>query len=386
MFKRLSLPLCLILALMLPFWPSHAQTPTPPTKLGVHLLLDDGRNQWPLEQWRDHLAHAPRGGYVVQLVRSDDLDPVRWQHFMDLCAAFDLHPILRLATTFNTEQGWWEAPAPDPDGSYSTLARAYADFITALEWPTEAHPITIGNEPNHGNEWGGRPDPAAYARFLLDVAHALHTADPAALVLNAGFDTHAPHTGSIPFADGSRFMDAESFMDGLVAAYPSVFTVLDGWASHAYPLGAFIAPPWEQAMQIDYLNDATNPAHQEPPTDVVNRGINGYTWELWKLSTYGIDPLPVYITETGWRHSQAPYPDTATAALYTELALWGNHGCYPALPDVGWTPLLEDSRVVAVNFFALDGHPAEWSHTNWLDMQADGTIAGTLITIQRTCP
>lgn len=357
-----------------------------PTQIGVHLLLDDGRNQWPLEQWRDHMAYAPRGGYVVQLVRSDDLDPTRWQHFMDICAEFDLKPILRLATTFNTQRGWWEAPSPDPDGSYTTLARTYADFISALGWPTETHPVIVGNEPNHGNEWGGVPDPAAYARFLLDVANTLHRTDSAVLVLNAGFDTHAPHTGSIPFADGSRFMDAESFMDAMVAAYPAIFTVLDGWVSHAYPLGAFIAPPWQQAFQIDYLNDAANPAHQDPPADVVNRGINGYTWELWKLGTYGIDPLPVYITETGWRHSQDPYPDLATTRRYIELALWGNQGCFPTVPTSGWIPLLEDSRVAAVIFFALDGHPTEWSHTNWLDMQADGQIRGSLLDLERTCP
>src|SRR5688500_16660803 len=54
-------------------------------KLGVHLLLDDGRNQWPVEVWREHLGYARYAvgdwGYVTELIRGDDLDTARWQIF-----------------------------------------------------------------------------------------------------------------------------------------------------------------------------------------------------------------------------------------------------------------------------------------------------------------
>lgn len=375
--------------------PKPSQTPaptaepaTPRDKRGIHLLLDDGRNAWPVELWPTHLQYARRAvgpwGYVTELVRGDDLDVERWQLFFDLCAEYELTPILRLATTYDRDRLWWRAPEPDADGTYRSTAARYAAFVGALEWPTGEHYVIVGNEPNHGNEWGGRPDPAAYARFLVDVATAVHAADPDARVLNAGFDPYTPHTGSRPFIDGLYYMDEETFLDEMYAAVPDVFEHLDVWCSHAYPQGPFSAPPWEQTYGRDLINDAANPRHVEPPEGIYNRGINGYEWELFKLSTYGVTHLPVMITETGWRHAEstdplatdggANLPDAATAARYFDLALYGNHGRYPEWPEEGWTPWQEDPRVVAVTPFALDGLPREWGHTNWLALNAAGEI------------
>ncbi|MBN1311654.1 MAG: hypothetical protein JXB30_09560 [Anaerolineae bacterium] len=362
----------------------------PANRLGVHLLLDDGRQSWPVEVWPEHLRYARQAvgewGYVTELVRLDDLAPEKWQAFFDLCADRHLIPILRLATVYNVEHGWWDAPEPDDAGTYFTTADQYTRFIMALDWPVDAPIIVVGNEPNHGNEWGGRPDPAAYARFLIDVADALHAAEPDVQVLNAGFDPYTPHTGSTPWVDGMFYMDEESFMDGMVAAYPGVFEHIDGWASHPYPMGTFAAPPWEQTYQVDWLNDASNPAHVEPPPGVVNRGVNGYEWELFKLATYGVHPLPIYITETGWRHAESANPDSVdsspalpdaqTAAHYLDLALRGNGGRYPDWPEEGWTPWPADARVVAVTPFALDGNPVDWGHTNWLHLDEGGEVLG----------
>ena len=370
---------------------SSRQDTQPPNKRGVHLLLDDGRNQWLVEQWASHMAYARHAagewGYVTQVVRGDDLDPVRWQAFMDLCAVYRLTPILRLATTFDHESGYWNAPTPDPDNRYVTVAGQYADFVAALQWPTDAHRVIVANEPNHGNEWGGVPNPAAYARFLIDVAAALHAADPAAMVMNAGFDHYSPHTGGIPFVNGMAYMDAESFMDGMVTAYPDVFTHIDAWSSHPYPLGAFSQPPWEQQFHIDYLNGASNPGHLTPPAGIYNRGVNAYEWELLKLASYGVEGLPVYITETGWRHAESTdpaaldngraWPDATTVGIYVDLVMYGNNGRYPNLPEDGWRPWQDDPRVVGVTFFALNGVPLEWGHTNWLQIDADGTVLGT---------
>ena len=355
-----------------------------PNKLGVHLLLDDGRFQWPLSAWETHLQYAAQAvgpwGYVTQLVRLDDLNVAKWQQFMDLCAAQELTPILRLATTFDQEAGWWVAPALDENGrSFQTVAEQYSGFVAALDWPTAQHFVIVGNEPNHGDEWGGRPDPAAYAQFLLDTAVALHTADPQSVVLNAGLDPYTPHTGSQPFVNGLWYIDSGTFLAEMVAAQPAVLTVLDGWASHPYPQGPFAAPPWVQSYQVDWLNDVTNPAHLTPPDAIFNRGINGYAWELWWLEQHGVVDLPVFITETGWRHSDPAYPDASLANDYLNLALRGNNGRFPHYPETGWTPWLADPRVVAVTPFALDGNPAEWWHTNWLEMESDGRIAGWLI-------
>ena len=88
----------------------------------------------------------------------------------------------------------------------------------------------------------------------------------------------------------------------------------------------------------------------------------------------------MFITETGWRHAESggeALPDAETIAVYLDLTLRGNGGRYPEYPEEGWTPWLDDPRVMAVTFFALDGFPAEWGHTNWLVLGAEGDVLGT---------
>lgn len=373
--------------------PTSPPTPTPaaaPNLLGVHLLLDDGRHAWPMDRWPAHLRAARAlvgaGGQVVQLVRLDDLSPTRWQAWLDLCAALDLRPILRLATTFDTAAGYWTAPPPDADGRYHTVAARYAAFVAALRWPAGPPTVLVGNEPNHGEEWGGVADPAAYARFLIDVAAALHAVDPAVRVVNAPLDHYAPHTNGLPFVNGFTYVDAETFMDAMRTEAPEVFTVIDAWGAHPYPLGPFVEGPWQQAFQIDLLNEAHNPAHTAPPAGLYNRGVNAYLWELHKLETYGVRDLDVLITETGWRHAESTvadakdggrdWPEVRTVAGYVDLALNGNGGRYPGWPETGWTPWRADPQVKAVVFFALNGLPAEWGHTNWLELDPTGEVLG----------
>ena len=351
--------------------------PAPPSeaKKGVHLLLSDTFHEWPRPIWRTHIAAAAdileEGGFVTQLIRSDDLDVEKWQHFLDLCAEFNLTPIVRLATTDNPEIGGWNAPPVDADGSYTTIAGEFAAFVGALEWVT-APTIIVHNEPNHGNEWGGVVDPVGYARYLIAVADALHAVNGDTIVLNAPFDTFAPHTNGEWFLGGPPLTDAESFMDEMVSAEPDVFTHIDGWATHPYPLGAFIQPPWSRETAFDYLNGASNPYSRPVPRGVHNRGINSYEWELYKLEQYGVDELPVYITETGW------YNDAPNADIWLDLALRGNNGRYPDQPDAtGWIPWLEDDRVVAITPFAFNGDPTRWGRFNWLVLDEDGTILDT---------
>lgn len=358
-------------------------------KVGVHLLLDDGRQMWDDSLWDDHMAYAaqivPPGGFVVQVVRADDVDAGKWQHFLDLCAQYGIVPVLRLATIFDYEKGYWEAPTADPDGRYTTLANNYANFLAALNWHTNNPYAILLNEPNNGVEWAGRPDPAAYARFFVDTARILKDRLPTVQILNAALDLYAPDTGSQPFDNGWYYINASRFMDEMVAAEPDVFTVIDVWNSHPYPMNGFRAPPWERRYQFDTLNDAL-PVTERPPSRVHNRGVNGYEWELWKLERFGIKDLLVMITETGWRHREGSpdsldagvdYPLAKDAAAYLDLAMRGNHGRYPHLRSVGWIPWLQDARVIGVVVFALNGTPEEWAHTNLLRLDTDGTVSGT---------
>lgn len=339
--------------------PERRLVETPVNKRGIHLLLDDGRSAWSPDIWPIHLQEARElvgeWGFVTQLIRLDDLDVTKWQTFMDLCAELHLTPMIRLATVYDMEQQVWIVP---PDSA----PQQYADFLAQLDWPTEQHFIVVGNEVNHGEEWGGRPDPSAYVAFLRQTAVLIKQQDPHARLLNAPLDLYTPHSGERPFDNGFYYMDAETFMDEMWQADPDIFAYLDAWASHPYPEGPFSAPPEQASYQFDRLNGATNPHAQTPPVGIYNRGLKGYEWELWKLSTYGVEELPVFITETGWRYGDGyPDPDTLTAYWAEASELW-----------------FSDARIYGVTPFALNGHPTEWHHTNWLVVTETGEIVGEL--------
>ncbi len=351
------------------------------SKIGVHLLLDDGRNTWDPSLWSAHLDFAAQAvgerGFVVQVVTQDNMDVDHWQQFMDLAGEHNLTPILRLATTFDTEAGVWTAP----NSNHEMLASEWADFLNGLDWHGDQKYIIVLNEPNNGHEWGGTPDPVAYANLLATFADTFHADVEGALVLNGALDLYAPDTGSTPLDedDGISFISAPRFMDEMVAAVPDIFERIDVWNSHSYPVG-FSEPPRTQSLHFDAVNDAEEIEFEDLPELTYNRGINGYEWELWKLEEYGLDPMPlVMITETGWRHSAGrsdsadagdDYPTPQLAATFLENALSGH-------PSGNYDPLLADDRILGVIVFALNGIPSEWSHTNLLIMTDDGEVLGT---------
>jgi len=395
-FSGLILAILLVLSLVTI---SDTQAhPTPDdldySKIGVHTLLDDGRNYWVPEAWADHMDYAAAasgpGGIVVQVIRVDDMRVAKWQNFIDHAAARELTPVLRLSTTFDRENRVWNPPEPDEFGLYLEWGERYAAFINGLTWPDpDRKHVIILNEPNNGHEWGHRPDPVAYAQFFAQVADTLKREVPGVVILNGAIDLYAPDTGTQPFPNSDTyFINAATFMDAMVTAVPNVFEYVDVWNSHSYPMHTFTAAPWEREYHFDVMHDA--PAVTDnPPDGVMNRGINGYEWELWKLESYGVDTtdLPIMITETGWRHNagdaasadyMAGYPSPKRAAQYLDMAMRGNvDGHHPDAPQDGWTPWLADERMVGVAYFALDGVPWEWSHTNLLMVAENGETLGT---------
>lgn len=364
--------------------PGETPTPVAINKRGVHLLLDDGNVKFSEEVWEQHVVWAARltgpGGYVVQLVRSNDLDPASWQHLVNLLDREGLIPIIRLATYKDEHNQWWTAPSPDPDGvSYKSEADRFRRFFDAIDWPTETVLVTVANEVNRPDEWGGSPDPAAYARFLRDMTEALRRVTSVkVLVLNGALDSYAP---SADF--GRTFaIDSERFMEGMIAEVPDIFEQLDGWASHAYPLGPFVEHPGRQLFKIDDVRPEAT-ARRRPPAGIHNRGVNGYEWELWKLQQLGVSKeLPVYVTESGWRHARTQHPNardkdfaTVEDGRFANLVSLTFDGPTNG-PAEGWIPWNHDARVQAVALFALAGRPDHWGHTNLLLVDEGGRIQG----------
>lgn len=366
-----------------PLEPTPTAPPPAANKRGVHLLLDDGNVQLPRDVWDDHLSWAARligrGGYVVQLIRSDDLDAAVWQPFFDAAARERLVPIVRLATHKSSTGDWWVRPETDADGlGYRTWALRVRRFLESIHWRVDMILVTVSNEPNRADEWGGAADPAAYARYLRDTSEALRSVSSVRVrVLNGALDPYAP---SDPQAEYPN-VDAERFMEQMERAVPGVLGSLDGWASHPYPLGPFIHHPRAQEYRIDDVRP--DPLPRRAPPGTPNRGINGYAFELWKLRSLGVErAYPVYITESGWRHANSQVARSADSmnATVDDVAL----GQYIALafdgPDdhaaEGWIPWNHDPRVHAVALFALGGRPELWGHTNLVRMDATGRIAG----------
>jgi hypothetical protein len=371
--------------------PPPTSTPRPPTptpiainKRGLHLLLDDGTTRFPETLWEQQIVWAGRlsgpGGYAVELVRSNDLKPDSWQHMIDLLDREGQIPIIRLATFKDERNQWWTAPQPDPDGrSYKSAADRFRRFFDAITWHADTVLVTVANEPNRPDEWGGAPSPAAYARYLRDVAEAMgRVTSVKVLVLNGALDAYAP---SASFG-ATYAIDSDLFMEGMATEVPDIFERLDGWASHAYPLGPFTEDPGHQIFKIDDVRPNATP-RQEPPPGIANRGVNGYEWELWKLQQLGVEKtLPVYVTESGWRHrasqsANARDHDFATVddARFAELVGLAFDGP-PTGKAEGWTPWNADPRVKAVALFALAGRPEDWGHTNLLLLDPSGRIQG----------
>lgn len=365
--------------------PSVAMPEPPPSRVGVHMLSSEGRTPWPARAWREHTLLAAEaighGGYVVQLLSEGNRDLHYWQSFMAGARKAGLRPIVRLATRYDRQYRWWRAPRPDRSGGgYRTYAVHLRVFLEQLRWPPGERVVIVGNEPNRGDEWQNRPNPAAYARYLRDVADELRPLGYT--VLNGPLDQYCPNTNGGKIG-GVRYLDAESFMDGMRDAVPDVFAKIDGWAAHSYPQGPFSAPPAQQSFKVDLINGAENPRQSQPNPGVVNRGINGYTFELQKLSEYGVEPPPVWITETGWRHAESPEPspndregaklDEHQVAEQMQLALAGPPDGSTA---EGYTPWLRDPRVRAVVFFGFNGDPQRWGHSSWLKLDSKGNVLG----------
>ncbi len=208
-------------------------------------------------------------GYVVVTIAKNERDLNRWQNFLNQTNKYHLVPIIRLATEFDSQNGYWKKPGEND-------AKDWADFLSKLYFPTKNRYIQIYNEVNRDNEWGGTTDPSSYAKELSKTIDVLKSKSDDFFVLNAPLDLALQNSKtSIEASEFFREMDASTSS--------GIFKKLDGWASHSYP----------------------NPNFSASPDKLGRIGINGYNWELSEISAFtkGKD-LPVFITETGWKREE----------------------------------------------------------------------------------
>ena len=236
----------------------------PNNRFGIHIIdendLQDAAN----------LVNSSGGdwGYVKIVIREDDRNLEKWQAIFDRMRKMHLIPLVRLAT--KVENGVWIKPREaDLD--------SWVEFLAKLNWVIENRYVIIFNEPNHAQEWGGEVDPKSYAWFLKEFSSKLKERSEDFFILPAGLDASAPN--------GFDTLDEVTFLQRLVAAEPEIFKSIDGWTSHSYP----------------------NPDFSGSPLASGRGSVRTFAWELNLLENYGVNNLPIFITETGWQHSDGIY-------------------------------------------------------------------------------
>ncbi|MBI2019976.1 hypothetical protein HYS94_00975 [Candidatus Daviesbacteria bacterium] len=274
----------------------------PNNKFGIHIIQATPDESSPAAQLVNTNGDW---GYITFLIESKDRNQGKWQEFFNDLRKRHLIPIVRLATKPLNEH--WERP-------YEGEEQAWADFLDNLNWPTKNRYVIIYNEPNHGKEWNNVTDPISYAQVLNKTIDALKKKSEDFFVLNAGLDASAPH-------QPPNYFDERLFLQEMEKAVPGIFNKLDGWVSHSYP----------------------NPEFRGSPTAVGRGTVKTYIWELQVLRSLGLSKdLPVFITETGWKHAEGVSFDPSLPSADTVATHYKNafEGAWNSQNIVAITPFL----------------------------------------------
>ncbi len=292
---------------------------SPNNKVGIHLAVPSDED---IQKAAD-LANGNGGkwGYITLVIQENDRNKDKWQQVFNRLREKRLIPIIRIATV--PEGPMWRKPSKED-------AKEWASFLSSLNWVTKDRYIVLFNEPNHGQEWGGAVNPEDYAEVAHSFAKALKEKSGDYFVMLAGLDAAAP-------AQPPAFEDAANYLSRIVASRKDLFDFVDGWSSHSYP----------------------NPGFAGGPGDRGRNTVANYEWELSYLNSLGIEkPLPVFITETGWPHSNFT-PETIGGFLtQTYQQLW-----------------LADERVRAVTPFVLNYQGEPFLHFSWQKKESTETYA-----------
>ncbi len=301
--------------------PLHAITnplSVPNNKFGIHIIDEND-----LED-ASKLVNSQGGdwGYVKMVIRENDRETTKWQQIFDRMRRLRVIPIVRIATS--VENGGWIKPNKDNIPSW-------VEFLDSLNWVTENRYVILFNEPNHAKEWGGTLSPEEYAETAKAFSLALKARSPDFFVLPAGLDASAPNS--------QETMDEITFIRRMVATIPEFYTYFDGWSSHSYP----------------------NP-HFSGSSYGVGRGtINTFLWELTQFSLYGLARLPVFITETGWRHNSGITPNGAI--LSPEIVAQRFQTAF----NGSW----QDRRIVAIIPFLLNYQERPFDEFSWRKLNSN---------------
>ncbi|MBI2442429.1 MAG: hypothetical protein HYV40_00785 [Candidatus Levybacteria bacterium] len=248
----------------------------PNNKFGIHILFDSEITD------AASLVNSNGGewGYVVIPIQAGDRDLEKWQNFMNKARKLKVVPIIRLATEgdfFNTKV--WRRPKEED-------VLDFANFLDSLDWPVKNRYVSVFNEVNRNDEWGGRANPAEYAQLLSYTVTVFKSRSPDFYILTAGLDNAS--------INGNGAINKITYLQRMNNAVPGIFNQVDGFVSHSYP----------------------NPSFSQPPSIQHATSIASFRFERSLLRQLTYKKLPIFITETGW--SGERISDEVRGSYYTE--------------------------------------------------------------------
>lgn len=301
------------------FWPVPTKAVNldyPNNKFGIHLAIPSFED---LQKAANMVNVNGDWGYVTLVMEEKDLNKDKWEGIFNQLRKLHLIPIIRLATSM--ENNHWRAPQ-SPD------AQKWADFLNSLNWVVKNRYLILFNETNRADEWGGKVDPQNFADVTYSFAKTLKEKNPNFFIMMAGMDSAAP--SSMP-----QYQDEIIFLKNALIAHQDIFNYLDGWVSHSYPKS--------------FLSYGRNSQFN-------------YQWELSLLSSLGVRKnLPVFITETGWNHSEGKTVDKSFPTEEKSAQLTVNY-----LNEV-----TKDHRVMAITPFILNYQDEPFDHYSWQKMNSE---------------
>lgn len=232
-------------------------------------------------------------GWILVPILMTERNDQKWNTLFAQMADKHLIPVLQLS--LNNGQ----VPS---DGQIDEMAK----FLGGLGWPIKLRFITVFNEVNASEYWGGKIDPEGYARVLSHVIDSFKSQNQEFFIMNGAFNASA-RTGSLSedcittdLGVRSCYLSEIAYLRRMNAAVPGIFNKLDGWAAHTYPFPGYRGTPSDTRVsgESDY--------------EAGRNTIRSYQFELRILrDDFGLS-LPVFITETGWPHKEGnANPDTS---------------------------------------------------------------------------
>jgi hypothetical protein len=284
------------------------------SKGGIHILdpreLDDAHQ----------LLNVPgvdKTAYITITLSLNDLSRVKdWETFFKKAKEKKIIPIVRLVSEFDGKN--WTIPT-------RKNITDQISFLSQFEWPHHEKYLIVYNEPNHKSEFGGIIDPNHYTKILKFTADWAHTEEKNYKILPAGLDLAAPN--------GSRTMEAFTFMNQMLKSDEKIFDNVDYWNSHSYPNPGFISSP---------LRTGKN-------------SMRGFQYELNYLKKATNKDFKVFITETGWLNNVFTSHWLDYYYKYAAQHIWS------------------DERVLAVTPFILRGDPGPFSGFAFIDRHSQPT-------------